>query len=99
MKHTLVLRPKARQDIMDGDRWYEEKLQGLGDRFLLEVQRCLAHILQNPNGFQRVHDQFRQAPLDHFPFVVVYRTDGPVVVVMRIFHTSQHPKKKLRRKK
>ena len=71
----------------------------LGARSLIEVQRAFAHILQNPNGFQRVHDQFRQAPLDRFPFVIVYRTDGPVVVVMRVFHTSQHPKKKVRRKK
>ncbi len=25
--------------------------------------------------------------------------DGTTVVVMRVFHTSQHPKKKLRRKR
>lgn len=25
MKRTLILRPKAQQDIVDSDRWYEEK--------------------------------------------------------------------------
>ncbi|HRH68071.1 MAG TPA: hypothetical protein PLB89_01060 [Flavobacteriales bacterium] len=41
MKRTLILRPSARQNIADGDKWYEGKRQGLGDRFLMEVQRCL----------------------------------------------------------
>lgn len=99
MKRTLILRPQARQDIAEGDKWYEGRSQGLGDRFLLEVQRCLGYIVAAPNGFQRIHGAFRQAPLGGFPYVVVYRADGPTVVVMRVFHTSQHPKKKLRRKK
>lgn len=98
-KRTLILRPKAQQDIAKGDHWYEEKSHGLGDRFLLDVQRCLAQILDNHKGFQLVHEEFRQAPLDRFPHVVVYRTDGSLVVIMRIFHTSQNPKKKFKRKK
>ncbi len=99
MTRTLILRPKARKDIIEGDSWYEKKSVGLGDRFLLELQRCFGHIIRHPNGFQRVHGQFRQAPLDDFPYVVVYRTDKSTVVIMRVFHTSQHPKKKLTRKK
>lgn len=75
------------------------RAKGLGDRFLLELQRCLGYIVANPNGFQRVHDHFRQAPLNGFPYVAVYRIDGTTIVVMRVFHTSQHPKKKFRRKK
>ncbi len=99
MKRALILRPSARKDIADGDKWYEGKSQGLGDRFLLEVQRCLGYILANPSGFQRVHEQFRQAPLKVFPYVIVYRLDGDLTVVMRVFHTSQHPGKRYRKKK
>ena len=99
MKRKLILRPSARKDIADGDKWYEGKSQGLGDRFLLEVQRCLGYVLANPNGFQRVHGHFHQAPLDGFPYLVVYGTDGTTVVVMRVFHTSQNTKKKFKKRK
>lgn len=99
MKRRLILRPSARQDIVEGDKWYEKQNKGLGDRFLLEVQRCLGFIIANPGGFQRVHEQFRQAPLKVIPYVIVYRLDGDVIVVMRVFHTSQHPRRRFRKRK
>jgi plasmid stabilization system protein ParE len=99
MKHTAVLRPAAQKDVAEGDAWYEEKRPGLGDRFLLEVQRSLDRILENPRGYQRIHKEFRQLPLSHFPYVIVYVVKGTTILVMRVFHTSQHPRKKFSRKK
>jgi plasmid stabilization system protein ParE len=99
MKHALILRAKARKDLVQADAWYGSRSEGLGDRFLLKVQRCLGYIAANPGGFQHVFSSYRQAPVEGFPYVVIYRLDGAMVVVLRIFHTSQHPTKKFRRKK
>jgi plasmid stabilization system protein ParE len=79
--------------------WYEQRREKLGELLLFEVQRCLSYILQFPNGFQRVHGTYRQARVEGFPYVIVYRVSGSTVVIMRVFHTSQDPKKKFKRRK
>lgn len=37
--------------------------------------------------------------MDRFPYVIVYRVADEHVVVMRVFHRSQHPAKKFRKKR
>lgn len=95
MAHKPVFRAKARKDVAHAVAWYESKRVGLGDQFLLEAQRCVGSILLNPVRFPRIHGLFRQAPMHRFPYVVVYRPLGHDVVIMRVFHTKQDPKKKL----
>ncbi len=99
MSARLLLTSEAEDDIAEADAWYEERSRGLGERFLHEVQRCLVFIIENPKGFQRVYLQFRQAPLSHFPFVIIYRIEADMIIIVRVFHTSQHPEKRFRRKK
>ncbi|MBK6476167.1 MAG: type II toxin-antitoxin system RelE/ParE family toxin [Flavobacteriales bacterium] len=96
MNYELVLRSKARLDIVHGDTWYQRKSIGLGDRFLLELQRCFEQIGSNPSGFRNIHGEFRQAQVNVFPYVVIFRVVNETVVVMRVFHTGQHPHKKFR---
>lgn len=36
---------------------------------------------------------FRSAPMDVFPFIVVYFIDEPgIIVISAVFHTSRNPK-------
>lgn len=99
MSAALVFRTRARTDIAEAYAWYEVRKQGLGELFLYETQQCLQVILHAPNGFQRVHGHFRQAPMGRFPYVIVYRPTRKEVVILRVFHTSQDPRKKLRHKR
>ena len=39
-------------------------------------------------------NEFRQAPLDNFPYVLVYRLMNDEIVIFRLFHTSQDPDRK-----
>ena len=91
----IVFRAKARKDVANAVTWYEARRSGLGEQFLLEMQRCLGSIAMNPARFPSIHPSFRQAPMRRFPYVVVYRPLKNEVVIMRVFHTKQDPKKKL----
>lgn len=99
MTPVLVFRRSARADIAKAFNWYEERRTGLGDAFLLEVQSCLKYVLDRPKGFPRIHGEFRQALLHRFPYVMVYRPKGKTIVIMRVFHCSQDPSKKIPRKR
>ena len=94
MDLKLIFRRKARLDIDKAYGWYEGHRKDLGELFLLQLDRGLQVILDHPKGFPRIHKEFRQCPIDRFPYVIIYRQLGKQIVIMRVFHTSQHPGKR-----
>jgi plasmid stabilization system protein ParE len=89
----------ADADIAEAMRWYRQQRIGLEERFLEEVEACVAKAVEFPKRFRVVYKRFRQAPLDGFPFVIIYEVIEEDMVVFRVFHTSRDPKKKFKRKK
>ena len=94
MNFKLSFRNKAKLDIETAYRWYEDRRKGLGELFLLQLDRSLKVILEHPKGFERVHEEFRQYPVDRSPYVIIYRLLGKQLIIMRVFHTRQHPGKR-----
>jgi len=39
MKYSLILRDKAVEEIKEAYKWYDEQLNGLGDRFLNSIEK------------------------------------------------------------
>jgi hypothetical protein len=50
MSLKLVIRPEAEADALEAYRWYSEQLPGLGDDFLVEIDRALESIGANPEA-------------------------------------------------
>jgi len=44
MKYTLIVKPEAELDTLKSAKWYEEKQENLGVRFLDEVEEKL-HLI------------------------------------------------------
>lgn len=61
MSHALIVTREAEADILNGYQSYEEKQQGLGRRFLDEIERSLSHIGPNPFLYQEVEPDIRRA--------------------------------------
>ncbi|HEX2616117.1 MAG TPA: type II toxin-antitoxin system RelE/ParE family toxin [Flavobacteriales bacterium] len=89
---------EAEEDISSALIYYHSLLAGLEERFLKEVDVTLRYIALHPGGFQRIRRDFRQAPLERFPYVIVYSFDQHRIEVVRVFNTKQQPRKKLRRR-
>ena len=98
MNYSLYLQNSAVQDIKDSYQWYEEKLPGLGDRFLVEVDVSLVQIELNPNIFPAVFMQKRRAVVKKFPYIIVFEIEEELIRVSAIIHTSRNPKSWKRRK-
>mgnify|MGYP001155433852 CR=1 FL=1 len=90
-KYNLVVKEDADQEIIDAYLWYEERSEGLGERFLSCLDECFETICKNPNTFQKVHKKVRQAIVSVFPFVVIYEKGDKEVIVYAVFHTSKDP--------
>jgi plasmid stabilization system protein ParE len=87
----VIVSPRAEKEIRSSWDWYEDRQQGLGDRFASEVISKLRKIQQNPEVYSRKTRSYREAKIDSFPIVVVYRLNRKkeVVYILSVFHTSR----------
>ena len=97
MNYTVDLLFKARQEIFESWVWYEEQEDGLGDRFEDAVFEKIALIAANPLHYPLKKGTY-EANTDKFPFLIVYRINKrrKLIMIVSVFHTSRHPKKKRR---
>jgi plasmid stabilization system protein ParE len=97
MIYTVDLLFKARQEIFEGWKWYEEQQAGLGDWFEEEVFRKIALIAANPLHYP-VKKGTHEVTTDTFPYLIVYRVNKNLnlIMIVSVFHTSRDPKKKRR---
>ena len=99
MALSVIYRDEATDDIVEAMRWYRDQKEGLDEHFLAAVLACEAFVQQFPKGAPVVHKHHRQTPVKGFPYVMLFGVWHHELVIYRIFHTSQHPKKRFRRKK
>lgn len=94
MAFTLVIDPRAIQDIQEAIDYYEEQQAGLGKRFEAALNRHLLTLEKNP-FFRIRYDNVRSLPVKRFPYMVHFTIDQDqqVVTVWAVFNTSLSPKK------
>lgn len=85
---------EADADIQDSAKWYAERSVVVATNFIDAVYEHFRTIEQFPNVALRVRGMIRQLPIAGFPFVILYRPMKHQILVLRVFHTSQDPKKK-----
>src|SRR5258708_27960757 len=92
----IVISSRAQKEIEESWAWYEDRLAGLGDRFLKKILDRFQQIELNPDRFPTRFKSYKEAPVDTFPFLVIYRTSkkSNMIRVVSVFHTARNPKKK-----
>lgn len=96
MNYSITLSERALSELIESWEWYEDKQDGLGDKFKLEIDKGLLRIAANPfTGIVRRRTYF-EVIISRFPFLIIYRIDrrSKTIFVSSIFHTSRNPKKK-----
>ena len=83
--------PEARDELVEAAKFYENREDGLGDRFLDEVASCLARIASQPSLGGAVTTVLRRRILRRFPFSVIYAHEQDTIVVVAVAHTSRKP--------
>jgi len=99
MSYTLIFNAEAENEYLAAYAWYEEKQQGLGERFESEIEKQLEEIRLNPLIYHFSKGNYREALVLHFPFSIVYflNKKKKTIYISAIFHTSRNPKGKYRK--
>ncbi|HUH74292.1 MAG TPA: hypothetical protein VLZ75_07775 [Chitinophagales bacterium] len=74
-------------------------LSGLGFEFEEEVFVLIERIINNPLLFPVKFAHIHEAVMKRFPFVINYEIYEKQIIVLAVFHTKQHPDKKIKRKR
>ena len=81
----------ARDDLIEGFRFYDTKQFGLGDYFL----SCLYSDIESLKIFGGMHpvaySRFHRALSKSFPFAIYYTVEGDVVLVRAVIDCRRNP--------
>lgn len=87
MKYTLLVSESANDDAIVIFDWYEEKLNGLGDRFINELEIAA-----------KWNKSIRRVVMRKFPYKLFYKIYDDKIVILAIIHarrSNRYLKKRL----
>ena len=87
----LSYHPEATDEIREAADFYQRRRQGLGEEFLVEVEKLIGKIQLNPLRCAKISGRFRSCLLKRFPFCVVYANEDDQVFVVAVAHTKRRP--------
>jgi plasmid stabilization system protein ParE len=98
MTYTYEILLKARKELLEAWEWYEDRQEGLGERFKNQVYQKIKQVVQNPEHYAKRKESFREAKIDVFPYLLIYKIarKKKVVTIVSVFHTKRNPKRKYR---
>ena len=89
---SVVFDPLAERELIEAAEFYEGKVQGLGDAFLLEARRALDQLSTAPLSCPRVRGELRRRPLFRFPYSLLYRVAPHSVQIIAVVHQHRGPR-------
>lgn len=93
-----IISSKAQKEIAASWTWYEERQQGLGDKFAQAVTDVATAIERHPERYPQRYKTYREANIPLFPYLIIYRINRrkKSVRIVSVFHTARNPARKYR---
>jgi plasmid stabilization system protein ParE len=84
---------EAQDDIEAAALWYEQQREGLGTRFVVELDTVLDRVGTYPLQFPIVEGPVRRALLRRFPYAVYFVTEdeGGCPAILAVLHQHRDP--------
>jgi mRNA-degrading endonuclease RelE of RelBE toxin-antitoxin system len=96
MTYNISVQPKASKEALRAYKYYEEIRNGLGERFLKELNIVFTSLSLYPTNFSFIDEGkiLRDVILKVFPYTVIYKIDGMTVVIVTIHNSYRNPKRR-----
>ena len=72
--------------------WYDARRMGLGTEFRAAVDEAMARIAAHPLMYPERYRASRRALLRRFPYVLWYRVDDDLVIILACVHGRRDPR-------
>jgi plasmid stabilization system protein ParE len=92
---TLCILAEAETEILAARDFLDARTYGLGARFLDDLSKTLAGIVDRPVSFAILEtlpgSEYRRALLSTFRYVVVFEIEHDEIIVVAVAHGSRMP--------
>jgi plasmid stabilization system protein ParE len=87
----LRFNPLAEAELQDAASWYEERVGGLGARFIAAVRHRTGEIVESPHRWP-TNRGTRRVLVGAYPFAIIYReiSNGEIEIVA-VAHLKRRP--------
>lgn len=82
----------ASRELLDARDYYDDLVYRLGEKFVIEVERCLNVIKANPLAYPSIKQNVRKAVVIKFPFSILYRVEKNNIYILAVMHQKRKPK-------
>lgn len=99
MSYEAIFSSAALKETEDSFQWYEDRLPGLGKRFIGAIDKSIIQILQHPEGYPAKKGKYREISLNKFPYLIIYEVvkKQRVIYILHIFHMRRNPRLKYKK--
>jgi plasmid stabilization system protein ParE len=82
---------EATAELEEALDWYAVRSPDAERAFALAVDQSLASLLAGPHRFAQVMPGFRAVRVEKFPYQLIYRVNGEIVIVVAGAHLKRRP--------
>ena len=86
-----IFHPDARAEMREAFNFYDERLDGLGLRFLLSVEQTADRITIHPEAGAPLAGEFRKRIVSGFPYNIIYRVWEDYIYLIAVAHHRRRP--------
>ncbi len=85
------IHPQASRELEEAALFYDQRVKGLGQRFLRTVEKAIEHILLFPEAAPVVGETVRQKVLARFPYSLFYVFEKNAILFVAVTHQKREP--------
>lgn len=91
MEEEVSFHRLAELELNEAAAYYELEKQGLGARFLREVDRCIESVIKHPRAGAIILGDVRRRLVRRFPYAVLYTIKPEGVRILAIANLKRRP--------
>lgn len=88
---TIRWQPAAVEEVDAIAAFYQEKQEGLEQRFLEVLEDALRRIGRRPHMYQTIEKDIRRCRLPRFPYGIIFRMQTEHIEIIAVMHLHRQP--------
>jgi plasmid stabilization system protein ParE len=88
---TFSFHPEAESEFRQAIDYYEDREQGLGYDFSIEVFTTIQNIVNYPTAWPIIEEGMRRCLVNRFPCGVIYSIEQDEIFILAVMHLRRHP--------
>jgi len=78
--------PEAEEEMMEVAVFYQKQADGLGEKFLDDVEQATQLLSEQPLIGQQIDNHMHRLLLQHFPFSLIYSLEPNGILIIVVAH-------------